>query len=121
MNKLTIDDMLKIQKKFSDSFFKNEELTTQQKTELTKTFCLSLHSEVSQLINAVDYKQHMSTNAKPDIERVLFESIDCVRYVLALLNLWDLTSEDFISAFKKKDNFLQEYLKIHLWKKWLQC
>jgi hypothetical protein len=108
MNNLTIMDMLKTQKKFSNIFFKNEELSTQQKTELTKTFCLSLHSEVSQLINAVDYKQHMTTNAKPDIERVLFESVDCVRYVLALLNLWGLTAEDFIEAFEKKDRFLHE-------------
>ena len=108
MNKLAIEDMLKIQKKFSDIFFKNEKLSTQQKTELTKTFCLSLHAEVSQLINAVDYKQHMNTNAKPDIERVLFESVDCIRYVLALLNLWDLTAEDFIEAFEKKDSFLHE-------------
>lgn len=108
MNKLAIEDMLKIQKKFSDIFFANEKLSTQQKTELTKTFCLSLHSEVSQLVNAVDYKQHMNTNAKPDIERVLFESVDCIRYVLALLNLWDLTAEDFIEAFEKKDSFLHE-------------
>lgn len=108
MKSLAIKDMLSIQKRFSDIFFKNKDLTIQQKTELTKTFCLSLHSEVSQLINAVDYKQHMNTNAKPDIERVLFESVDCVRYVLALLNLWDLTAEDFIEAFEKKDSFLHE-------------
>jgi len=108
MNKLNIADMLKIQKKFSDIFFENENLSIKQKTELTKTFCLSLHSEVSQLISAVDYKQHMNTNAKPDIERVLFESVDCIRYVLALLNLWDLSAEDFVEAFEKKDSFLHE-------------
>lgn len=100
--------MLKIQKKFSDNFFKNEELTDHQKAELTKTFCLSLHSEVSQLINAVDYKQHLTANTTPDIERILFESVDCVRYVLALLNLWNLEASDFISAFERKDNFLHK-------------
>ena len=108
MNRLTVDRMMKIQKKFSNNFFNNENLTDHEKSELTKTFCLSLHAEVSQLISAVDYKQHMKSNSKPDIERILFESVDCVRYVLALLNLWDLDAEDFISAFESKDNFLHK-------------
>ncbi len=108
MRNLTINKMLEIQKKFSDNFFDNKNLTDHQKAELTKTFCLSLHSEISQLINAVDYKQHLSTNSAPDIERILFESIDCVRYVLALLNLWDLEASDFVAAFESKDNFLHK-------------
>ena len=108
MNELTISQMMKIQKEFSDIFFNSDDLTMQEKTELTKTFCLSLHSEVSQLINAVNYKQHMPDAVPPDLERILFESVDCVRYVLSLLNLWGLTPEDFISAFESKDNFLHK-------------
>jgi len=108
MNSLTIDRMMKIQKKFSNNFFNNEKLTDHEKSELTKTFCLSLHAEVSQLISAVDYKQHMKSNSRPDIERILFESVDCVRYVFALLNLWDLDAKDFINAFESKDNFLHK-------------
>ena len=108
MSDLTIAQMMKIQKKFSDIFFDSSDLTSQQKTELTKTFCLSLHSEVSQLINAVNYKQHTENDARPDMERILFESVDCIRYVLSLLNLWGLTSEDFVSAFESKDNFLHK-------------
>ena len=108
MNSITIDKMMRIQKKFSNNFFDNKNLTDKEKAELTKTFCLSLHSEVSQLINAVDYKQHMTSNSRPDVERILFESVDCVRYVLALLNLWDLKSEDFVNAFESKDNFLHK-------------
>ena len=103
---------MKIQEKFSNNFFDNKKLTDGQKSELTKTFCLSLHSEVSQLISAVDYKQHMTSNARPDIERILFESVDCVRYVLALLNLWDISPKDFISAFESKDNFLHTRYQI---------
>jgi len=112
MSDLTIAQMMKIQKKFSDIFFDSSDLTSQQKTELTKTFCLSLHSEVSQLINAVNYKQHTENDARPDMERILFESVDCIRYVLSLLNLWGLTSEDFVSAFESKDNFLHKF-EIH--------
>ena len=108
MNSITIDKMMQIQKKFSNNFFDNKNLTDKEKAELTKTFCLSLHSEVSQLINAVDYKQHMTSNSRPDVERILFESVDCVRYVLALLNLWDLKPEDFVNAFEIKDNFLHK-------------
>lgn len=108
MNELTIEQMMKIQKKFSNIFFNSDNLTMQEKTELTKTFCLSLHSEVSQLINAVNYKQHVPDGDTPDLERILFESVDCVRYVLSLLNLWGLTPEDFISAFESKDNFLHK-------------
>lgn len=105
---LTFLQMMKIQKKFSDIFFDSEKLSDKEKTELTKTFCLSLHSEVSQLINAVNYKQHTEDTTDPDMSRILFESVDCVRYVISLLNLWGLTSEDFEKAFESKDNFLHK-------------
>lgn len=108
MTDLTISQMMEVQKKFSDIFFDSNTLSSQEKSELTKTFCLSLHAEVTQLINAVNYKQHTDANVPPDMSRILFESVDCVRYVLSLLNLWGLTPEEFISAFQSKDSFLHK-------------
>ena len=112
MTNLNFKNMMMTQKVFSDLFFDSEKLTPEAKKELTKTFCLSLHSEVSQLVNSVNYKQHMPDSSPPDQSRILFESVDCVRYVMALLNLWGVTSEEFEEAFVSKNNFLHKRQKL---------
>ena len=112
MTNLNFKNMMMTQKVFSDLFFDSEKLTPEAKKELTKTFCLSLHSEVSQLVNSVNYKQHMPDSSSPDQSRILFESVDCVRYVMALLNLWGVTSEEFEEAFVSKNNFLHKRQKL---------
>lgn len=106
MKRFDFKEMMQLQKKFSDLFFDNSNLTQREKIELTKTFCLSMHSEAAQLVTAIDYKQHTESNAAPNLDRILFESVDCIRYIFAVLNLWDITPDQVMSAFSSKDNFL---------------
>ena len=58
MDNKTFEDLLQTQKKFSDSLFDAENFNDQDIIEKHKTFCLALHSEVSQLADAVHYKEH---------------------------------------------------------------
>ncbi len=81
------------QKSFSDLFFDSEELTQQEKEEITKSFVLALHSEASDLISAVNFKDHRKVKNPVNRNQILYESVDIVRYVLAILNLWDFNAE----------------------------
>ena len=95
-----------LQKKFSDLFFKPGEMTLEEKQEMMKTFVLSLHGEVSDLASAINYKDHRLTEKPVNHEAILFKTVDAYRYLLAMLNLWEISGEEFAKALAQKDDFL---------------
>ena len=106
MNFETLVGALKRQKEFSDLFFSSDLLTTKQKEEITKTFALALHSEITGIASAVNFKNHRQIKNEVDHHKILFKSVDAFRYVLAILNLWEIKPEDFETACESKDLFL---------------
>lgn len=107
--KTNLKDLLELQKKFSDACFKSKGISESQRIEKHKTFCLALHDEVSQLANAVHFKDHRQVLTPTDRQKVLYESIDILRYSLAMLNLWEFGPEEVEDAFMSRD--------AHLWDK----
>ncbi len=73
---------------------------------ITQNLALCAHSEISSLTAAVNFKHHHQTSVELDKAKVLYESVDVVRYMMAIMNLWDISAEDFTHAFKQKDNYL---------------
>jgi hypothetical protein len=114
----TIQSFLNTQKKFSDLFFRNEDLSEEEKIERHKIFALALHSEVSSLADAVHYKDHRPTRSETQRQKILYESVDIMRYCLATLNLWDITGSDLQDAFDSRDAFLwdRETRGLQKWK-----
>ena len=107
MNKwTTTSSAAALQKKFSDLFFNPQEMTSEQKQEMMKTFVLSLHGEISELASSINYKDHRLTEQPVDHEKILFKTVDSYRYLLAILNLWEISGEQFAAALEEKDNFL---------------
>ena len=106
MNFETLADSLTRQKKFSDLFFDSDKLSTKEKEEITKTFALALHAEISGIASAVNFKDHRQVKNSVDHHKILFKSVDAFRYVLAILNLWDVRPEEFETACEAKDLFL---------------
>lgn len=102
----TIEEFLKSQKKFSDLFFKAENLSEAEKIERHKIFALALHSEVSSLADAVHYKDHRPTKSETKKQKILYETVDIVRYCWATLNLWGTTPEEFLDAYESRAAFL---------------
>ena len=98
--------MFKCQGDFNNLFFDSDTLTDLEKEEVTKSLTLALHTEVSELISAINFKDHRQSRSQIDREKILYESIDVFRYLVAILNLWDVKSDQFISAFDDKDLFL---------------
>ena len=95
-----------LQKRFSDLFFDPKDMTSEQKQEMMKTFVLSLHWEISDLASSINYKDHRLTEKPVDHESILFKTVDAYRYLLAILNLWEIPGEEFTRALSQKDHFL---------------
>lgn len=103
---MNLKTLFEKQKRFNDNFYDIDSLTLEDKEEITKSFCLALHAEMSDLVSSLNYKQHKDENKQVKLEKIIFESADIFRYVLAILNLWEVSCEDFISAFNDKDRYL---------------
>lgn len=95
-----------LQKKFSDLFFSPENMSLVEKQEMMKTFVLSLHGEVSDLASSINYKDHRLTKQPVDHASILFKTVDAYRYLLAILNLWEISGDQFSNALAQKDHFL---------------
>jgi len=97
-------DFLQTQKLFNDAVY--GEIKDINKEEVTKTLALSLHSEVSSIVSSINFKDHTSHRIQINNDKLLYESVDAFRYILALLNTWDITGEQFCNAFNDKDAYL---------------
>lgn len=102
----TLAGSLDRQRKYSELFFDPVGLTGKEKEEITKTFALSLHTEISEIASAVNFKDHRLVQVPVDHNKLLYKSVDAFRYVLALLNLWQIDAETFIQACEDKDLYL---------------
>jgi hypothetical protein len=109
---------LQRQNDFSSLFFDSNKLSVRQKQEMLKTLVLSLHSEATGICDAIDYKEHRSTESPVDPQKILYKSVDAYRYILAILNLWGITSSKFETALIQKDDFLHYRHKLSA-KKWV--
>ena len=79
----------------------------QQKLERhTQELALCAHAEISSLINATNFRTHHGNLAKTNKDTILFESVDVIRYMMAIQNLWGITDEEFEEAFEAKDVYL---------------
>lgn len=102
----TIAAALERQRTYSDLFFSPESLSLREREEITKTFSLSLHAEVSEIASAVNFKDHRRAQVPVDRSKILYKSVDSFRYILAILNLWGIDARTFVEACEDKDLFL---------------
>lgn len=98
-----IDNFLKIQDKFSSLFYDKENMSLKDKEEMLKTISLAMHYEVSEIVSSCNFKVFDKTNFEVDKNKIVYNSIDVFRYLLAIMNLYDITSEDFLNSFNERD------------------
>lgn len=101
-----LDAALSTQKTFSDYFYDPSSLSDEQKLEEFKTLSLALHSEISEMCSAVNYKEHRREARDADLQKILYKSADAYRYILAIANLWGITPDKFADALEQKDHYL---------------
>ena len=98
-----IDNFLKIQNKFSSLFYDKENMSLKDKEEMLKTISLAMHYEVSEIVSSCNFKVFDKTRFDVDKNKIVYNSIDVFRYLLAIMNLYDITSEDFLNSFNERD------------------
>jgi dimeric dUTPase (all-alpha-NTP-PPase superfamily) len=101
-----LSEMFSRQDDFSSLFFDRDNLTEKEREDLTRSFVLALHTEISDLVGAVNFKDHRLVRRDVDQKRILYKSVDAFRYILAIANLWKFNCDDFINAFEDKDLYL---------------
>lgn len=102
-NKNLLQIMFERQGDFSSLFFDSRDLDDKQKEEMTKSFALALHSEVTSLASSVNFKDHRLLKNDVDRDKILYKAVDSFRYLLAIMNMWEFSPEDFSGAFWDKD------------------
>jgi hypothetical protein len=100
-----ISQLFKDQSKFNNLFYEKG-MTEKEKEEITKGLALALHSEVSSLVSSLNFKDHKINRKPVDLNNMLYESVDILRYLVSILNLWEISPESLISGLEDKDLFL---------------
>lgn len=103
---MTLKSILEKQRKFSDIFFDSKKFTDQEREQMTKSFALELHSEVSDLVSSINFRDHHQDKKMPDRTKILYESVDVLRYLMAIMNVWEINAGEFKEAFDDKDAYL---------------
>ena len=97
--------MMEIQNRYNHKII-GKNLTSNDIEKHTQELVLCAHAELSALVNATNFKKHHGNLEKVDRDNILFESIDVLRYIQAIQNLWDITSDEIESAYLAKDAYL---------------
>ena len=103
---MELKDILGRQRNFSDLFFDSKAFTNAEREQMTKSFALELHSEVSDLVSSINFKEHRANKKMPDKTKILYEGIDVLRYLMAIMNVWEITPDEIEDAFNDKDAYL---------------
>lgn len=110
------DEMLHMwesQKLFNRNFVDFDLLDLNKRQEMTKEYTLHLISEVTSLLEAVNWKMHHKKNSvKVNREDLVLEIIDVWKYLLSICLLWDISPEEFYKAYFEKSGLVeQRYLQ----------
>ena len=103
---MKLENLFQMQKDFED----NHVDLKGNIEERTQKLALCAHSELSSMMEAVNYKMHhkyRDISIKPATDKVMYEAVDVVRYMIAIMNNWCITPEQFSLAYDKKDTYLK--------------
>jgi hypothetical protein len=108
---MNFEEMMKHQLKYNNKKF-GEELSYEDKRSISKDLALNSYNSINRMIEKM-----RSSNHKPNEDDLIYSSIDVLRYVMSILNLWEVNSDDVVLSFLEKDIFLDIEHEI-LNKKW---
>ena len=106
-SKSAIESLLKAQEDFSSFFYDKHSMSSKDKEEMLKTLTLAMHYEVSEIISSCDFKVFDRSSYSVDKDKIIYNSIDVFRYLLAIMNLYDINADSFIRAFEERDVHLK--------------
>jgi len=87
-----------------------EQLTEDDKVRLTKDYLLSLHSEITEVLNNVPWKRHRFIGAA-DRDALLEELVDVQKFLWGLMMIWGVTPGELSRAFTRKSDIVEQRFK----------
>jgi hypothetical protein len=103
MKEKNIENLLKQQEIFSNLFYDKDKMSPKEKEEMLKTLTLAMHSEVTEIISSCNYKIFDKSNFSFDRDKLVYNSIDVFRYLLAIMNLYEISADEFVDSFEERD------------------
>lgn len=112
----SLNDVFAMQKEFAKNFYDIDNMTADERKRITLNLVLSMHSEVSSLLSGLDYQTHRpaslskdTSTPKREVNRgnLKFEAVDVLRYLTAVMSLWNISADDLLEAHAIRDLHLQ--------------
>ena len=100
------EDMMLAQKDYNELKF-GTNISEEKKKELSKDLALNSYNSINKMIEKVRAK-----NGSHEDE-LLYSSVDILRYIMSMLNLWDINPESVADAFSLKDIYLDMNFKLN--------
>lgn len=121
-----LKDIWNIQKEFNEKLVPIDNLSLQERQEMTKEYTIHLISEVYSILETVNWKMHHKSSKKLNKQDTFIEIVDAWKYLLSIGLLWGLTPEEFVDIFTAKSQLVsqkyrQEYFNLSKEKKVLIC
>lgn len=84
-----------------------EQLTEDDRVRLTKEYLLSMHSELTEVLNNVPWKKHRFIGPA-DRDALLEELVDVQKFLWGLMSTWQVTPTEFLRAFDRKSDLVEQ-------------
>ena len=103
---MRLNNIFSEQKDFLNKLIAIDTLSKDDKVKYTKEYILSIHRELSEVLDTFHWKLHRKeviteTNTTEEI-------IDCFKYLLNLCVLWDIDADTFFDAFIRKSKIVRQ-------------
>ena len=96
-------DMLRDTRKVELGKIEGKELTS-----ITEKYILSMHKELSEVLEELDWKEHRKYNQPQVRSNIIEELIDVQKYIWGLMQIWNVDIDEFINEFEKKTFVVNE-------------
>ena len=98
---MNFKSMMEAQASYNDKKF-GIGISDKEKRDISKDLALNSYNSINRMIEKM-----RSSNDKPHEDDLVFSSIDVLRYVMSMLNLWGVDPDDVTTAFLEKDAYLE--------------
>lgn len=85
-----------------------DSLTDEQRTDLTREYLLSLHAELTEVLQNTDWKKHRKQPENLNPQNVAQEMIDVQKFLWGLAIIWCISEEEFCREFWRKSQLVEQ-------------
>lgn len=100
-----------VQKSFNRNFVNFDNLTDEERQRQTKEYILHLFSETDEILREINWKMHRKKDIAVNKQNLTEELIDVFKYWCSILQLWDITPEEFVKEFHRKSSVVEQRYK----------